>query len=997
MRAIDTAGNVDASPASFTWTIDTTPPDTMITANPPALTNSTSASFSFTATEAGSTFECKLDSGTFATCTSPQSYSALADGSHTFQVRATDPAGNVDPTPGSFTWTIDTTAPDTTITANPLAVTNSTSASFSFSATKAGSTFECKLDGATFAACTSPQSYSSLAAGSHTFQVRAIDTAGNVDASPASFTWTIDTTAPDTTITANPPVLTNSTSASFSFTATKAGSTFECKLDGAAFAACTSPQSHSALADGSHTFQVRATDPAGNVDATPASFTWTVDTTAPDTTITANPPTVTNSTSATFSFTATKAGSTFECKLDGGTFTTCTSPQSYSSLTAGSHTFQVRAIDSVGNVDPTPASFTWTIDTTAPDTTITAAPPALTSSPTASFSFTATKAGSTFECKLDGAAFSACTSPQSYGALSAGSHTFQVRAIDTVGNVDATPASFTWTIDTTAPDTTITANPPTVTNSTSATFSFTATKAGSTFECKLDGVAFSVCTSPQSYSSLTAGSHTFQVRAIDTAGNVDATPASFTWTIDTTAPDTTITANPPALTNSTSAAFSFTATKAGSTFECKLDGAAFATCTSPQSYSALAAGSHTFQARAIDPAGNVDPTPASFSWTIDTTAPDTTITATPAVVTNSRSASFSFTATEAGSSFECTLDGSPFTACSSPQNYIGLTSGNHTFQVRAIDAAGNVDPTPAIFTWLVDTIAPIVTITSPVVSGPTYNTTSSALTLGGTASDDSGAVAPVTWANDRGGSGVASGTTTWTASGIVLQPGTNLITVTARDAAGNSAAVIFSATLIVADIVPPTVAITSPTSSPSYDTGNALLSIGGTAADNVGVVEITWTNSRGGGGTASGTTSWAVNGMVLRPGTNVLTVTARDAAGNTATATLTITLTLRFTDDPLLPGTPIKAVHFTELRSAVDNVRLAVGLATFEWTDPILAPEVTPARVVYLTDLRTALNQAYVAANAVLPTYTDPIVLPGATVIKVVHITELRSAVVAFP
>ena len=137
--------------------------------------------------------------------------------------------------------------------------------------------------------------------------------------------------------------------------------------------------------------------------------------------------------------------------------------------------------------------------------------------------------------------------------------------------------------------------------------------------------------------------------------------------------------------------------------------------------------------------------------------------------------------------------------------------------------------------------------------------------------------------------------------------------------------------------------------------------------------------------------------MVLRPGTNVLTVTARDAAGNTATATLTITLTLRFTDDPLLPGTPIKAVHFTELRSAVDNVRLAVGLATFEWTDPILAPEVTPARVVYLTDLRTALNQAYVAANAVLPIYTDPIVLPGATVIKVVHITELRSAVVAFP
>src|SRR5207249_6126345 len=121
--------------------------------------------------------------------------------------------------------------------------------------------------------------------------------------------------------------------------------------------------------------------------------------------------------------------------------------------------------------------------------------------------------------------------------------------------------------------------------------------------------AFTHCTSPQSYSSLTAGSHTFQVRAIDTAGNVDATPASFSWTIDTTAPDTTITANPPALTNSTSATFSFTATKAGSTFECRLDGAAFGACTSPQSYTGLAAGSHTFQVLAIDTAGNVDPTP----------------------------------------------------------------------------------------------------------------------------------------------------------------------------------------------------------------------------------------------------------------------------------------------------------------------------------------------------------------------------------------------------
>src|SRR5438093_3320792 len=324
--AVTSNGGNKAVSVSGTGVADTTAPDTTITANPPALTNATSAGFSFTATEAGSTFEGKRDGAAFAACTSPKNYSALAAGPHTFQVRAIDAAGKADPTPATFGWTIDTTAPDTTLTATPSAVTSSTSAGFSFTATEAGSTFECKLDGAAFAACTSPQNYSALAVGSHTFQVRAIDAAGNTDPTPATFSWTIDTTAPDTTLTATPPAVTSSTSASFSFTATEAGSTFECKLDGGAFGACTSSQNYSALAGGPHTFQVRAIDPAGNVDPTPASFSWTIDTTAPDTTITATSTTLSRSTSAGFSFTATEAGSTFECKLDGGAFGACTSP-----------------------------------------------------------------------------------------------------------------------------------------------------------------------------------------------------------------------------------------------------------------------------------------------------------------------------------------------------------------------------------------------------------------------------------------------------------------------------------------------------------------------------------------------------------------------------------------------------------------------------------------------------------------------------------------------
>jgi len=105
--------------------------------------------------------------------------------------------------------------------------------------------------------------------------VRAIDTAGNVDDTPASETWTVDTVAPDTTIASGPTGSVTTTSATFSFTATETG-TFNCALDAAAFAACTSPKSYSGLATGSHTFQVRARDAVGNLDASPASRTWTI-------------------------------------------------------------------------------------------------------------------------------------------------------------------------------------------------------------------------------------------------------------------------------------------------------------------------------------------------------------------------------------------------------------------------------------------------------------------------------------------------------------------------------------------------------------------------------------------------------------------------------------------------------------------------------------------------------------------------------------------------
>jgi hypothetical protein len=274
----------------------------------------------------------------------------------------------------------DTTAPNTSISDGPPVNTSSTSASFAFTATESGSTFECKLDNGNYGSCTSPKSYSRLSVGSHQFSVRAKDGTGNVDATPATETWTVsasqppaDTTPPTTSITSGPSSTTIATSVSIAFSANEAGSSFECKLDGGGWSSCMSPATYSSLTLGAHQFSVRAKDPAGTIDATPATDAWTVeapappaDTTPPDTSITSGPTSTTSSTSASFAFTATESGSTFECKLDNGSYISCVSPTPYSGLSVGSHQFSVRARDGVGNVDETPATQSWTVEAVTP-------------------------------------------------------------------------------------------------------------------------------------------------------------------------------------------------------------------------------------------------------------------------------------------------------------------------------------------------------------------------------------------------------------------------------------------------------------------------------------------------------------------------------------------------------------------------------------------------------------------------------------------------------
>jgi hypothetical protein len=162
---------------------------------------------------------------------------------------------------------------------------------------------------------------------------------------------------------------------------------------------------------------------------------------------------------------------------------------------------------------------------------------------------------------------------------------------------------------------TITSGPSGPTNSALATFEFRSNPAPGGYLCKLDGGSFSTCVSPKSYPGLSEGSHTFSVEGQD--GTVTSAPATRTWSVDTIPPlvAPTITEKPDDPSFDTKPRFAYTASDAGVTFACQLDGAASQPCGSSVDYKKVAFGDHIFAVRAVDAAGNRSPA-ATYGWTV---------------------------------------------------------------------------------------------------------------------------------------------------------------------------------------------------------------------------------------------------------------------------------------------------------------------------------------------------------------------------------------------
>jgi hypothetical protein len=875
VRAIDDAGNTDATPDVFSWQIDRTPPDTTFTTVPPARTNSTSAIFEFTSNEPGS-FECRIDSGAWNSCSSGATVNGLSEGNHTGFVRAVDRAGNRDTTPASTSWTIDTTAPAAPLISTPADNSTLATTTPAISGTAEANSLVSVYDGtdllgatyATGAGNWTLTPASPLTGASHSFSATAADDVGNTSAHSAAVHVTIDVDPPDTDIDTQPNSLEKNPTATFTFSSDDPTATFECRIDSGSFAACSSPFTTPTLLDGSHTFSVRAKDLAGNIDPTPASFSWTIDTTGPPVVITGHP--ALNDTAGTFTFGSSEAPvGGFECRLDATpTYSSCSSPVFVFGLAVGSHTFRVRGSDPLGNM--TTQRYTWVIDLTPPATPTITTPAGTTatndSSPTIAghaeagatvrvYDFTSQLGSTTADLSGDWS-----FTPDA--PLADKTYTLRARAIDAADNYSGYSGSRLLTVDTAAPTTTIGSHPTQPSNQTTATFDLQASETGITYQCKLDGSAWSSCADPAVYSGLSAGDHSFKARAIDAVGNVGDSTELFCWTIDLSTPSAPAIVTPasPAFTTDATPTLSGTAEPAMSVrifVNGTLAGSAPTDATSGDwtftPTTNLAQGTLSVTAKTVNAAGTESAASAVLQLTIDSLAPSTTIDSGPPAATNATTADFTFHADDPLATFECKLDGGAYLACSSPHHVSALAAGSHTISIRASDVDGNVEIPANQRSWLIDQAAPVGSVS---------------LNAG---SEDSAGVPSFTISSDGGGADATAckiDSGAFVACGSPFRPagvapGNHALTVRFTDPAGNE-----STRVVAFAVVPP---ITPPTGDNNQP---AQCTVAGFTASDAAIVDVTGgSSSRKGAIVVVKSDSYAIARVTVKKGSRKLSTT----------------------------------------------------------------------------------------------------------------------------
>jgi len=428
---------------------------------------------------------------------------------------------------------------ETTIAAGPGRPLTSRVATFSFFSPSRFATYRCRLIpmGATAPWRSCPggfAAFSDLADGSYRFEVAGVSEGGRVDPTPASRAFTVSSSGPDVSLGAHPRASVSATSAAFTYASTESNAQFQCRLvtsnaDAPWIPCDTSGASFTDLADGDYRFEVRARDAATDEVSDPAAgWFFRVDTLGPTVAFSTAPPVNTRRDAARFRFQPQEAVTgSMTCTVDGRALGCSNGRVSLPHVSPATHTLAVKATDLAGNAGTT--EYQWTVDRTAPDVGILDAPRRLSSDPVSSFNLWSSVSPGFFGCSLDDGIAMPCFGAPNFYGLKEGRHTLKVWSLDLAYNRSVV-VRYVWKIDRTAPVLTLLGGPAggSASGSGNVTFQVSQSEKGQLW-CSLDGVEFSTCASPIRYADLPSGDHTFEVYAVDAAGNRSIT-AERSWT-----------------------------------------------------------------------------------------------------------------------------------------------------------------------------------------------------------------------------------------------------------------------------------------------------------------------------------------------------------------------------------------------------------------------------------------------------------------------------------
>jgi len=934
VKALDMGGNSTTSTATFTLNVgDALAPNTTLSSSPSYSGGwvKTSPGITLTRDESGTTYY-QWDSTSTAGWQTYSNSITASEGQHTLYYYSKDLSNNAEPVK-SQPYSVDSSAPSAfnlSAPADNSSTNNAATPTFTWAASSDSGSGMAKYQLYIHSSLTqidipaSQTSYtlsSPLEAGTHTWYVIAVDGAGNATTSTATNTLNVaDVVPPVTSMSTNPSYTSGwfKTSPSITLTRNEPGTTYY-QWDSTSTTGWQTYTGSITAQEGQHTLYYYSADTFNNTEAN-KSQTFKVDLTPPSAFDISSPTdgsSTDNKSLPTFTWVASSDSGSgvakYQLYIDNTVKQSNISPSqtSYtltSSLAAGTHTWYIQAMDAAGNVTNSTSTFSLNVqDIIAPVTTI-STNPSYTNGSNGWFktapvvTLTRNEVGTTsYQLDLSGLV----TYTGSF-AIPEGQHTLTYSSVDTSNNTE-TNKTQSFKIDAVAPsafDISSPADGSSTDNASLPTFTWAASSDSGSgmakYQFYIDGALSRDSLSPSSTSytvstPLIAGTHTWYIQAVDSAGNTTKSTSTFTINVaDVVPPATALSTNPSSPDGSggwfvTAPVITLTRNEPGATYY-QWDS------TSPSGWQTYATGGitgpegkHTLYYYSDDTSANTE-TVKSKAFNVDLSAPAAFNIGSPAdnsSTNNVTKPTFTWTASSDSVSgvakYQLYVDGSlnrDYLSASSTSYTMTtpLDAGAHTWNVKAVDVAGNAVSSTATFTLNVSDVTPPVTTLSTNPSGPDgsngwFKAKPSILLT----RNEPGTTYYQVDSTSTGGWTVYTSAT----AGVGAQEGQHTVYFYSTDSYNNTETI--RSQLIKIDTAAPSSGITSPVNGAHLNGTSCTIS--GTASDTAssGLSKIEISINDGVWVTASGTTAWSYSWPLPADGSYTIKSRATDIAGNVET------------------------------------------------------------------------------------------------------------------